>query len=117
MSVQGKNNPNWKGGVTPLNEKIRKCLEYKIWRRKGYERDNFTCQICSQKGYKLSFDHIKPFSVIMEENNITTFEQALNCQELWDLSNGRTLCFKCHTETDTYGLGVYNYKKHEYQSI
>ena len=38
----------------------------------------------------------------MEEYQIKTFEQALNCAELWDINNGRTLCKECHKKTDNY---------------
>ena len=30
-------------------------------------------------------------------------EQARNCDALWDMENGRTLCISCHRKTDTYG--------------
>lgn len=33
---------------------------------------------------------------IQEENNIKTLEDAENCEELWNINNGRTLCRNCH---------------------
>ena len=33
---------------------------------------------------------------ILKENKIDTVEKAQKCSELWDLSNGRTLCVDCH---------------------
>ena len=35
--------------------------------------------------------------------NNASREEALECTELWDLENGRTLCVPCHKLTDTYG--------------
>lgn len=78
----GEKNPNWNGGVTKLNHKIRTSLEYKIWRRSVFERDNFTCVNCGQHGGYLNADHIKPYSKFPELR--------------FDLNNGRTLCVSCH---------------------
>lgn len=88
---------NWKGGVTPLNKKIRNSIEYKQWRRAVFLRDNFTCQNCSHTGY-LEADHIKPFAYFPELR--------------FDLDNGRTLCLGCHKQTDTY-MG----KAKKYQNV
>jgi hypothetical protein len=86
----------WKGGVTPLRAMIRVSLEYKLWKRQIFERDNFTCNECNQRGGYLHAHHIKSFSQILEDNNITTLEQAIECKELWDINNGITFCRKCH---------------------
>ena len=61
-AVTGSKNPNWKGGVTKENEKQRKSIEYKLWRKAVYERDNYTCVICGcNESGKLNADHIKTF--------------------------------------------------------
>lgn len=78
----------WKGGITPINEKIRKSLEYKIWRKSVFERDNYTCVWCGAKG-EINADHIKPFAYFPELR--------------FAIDNGRTLCVPCHKTTDTYG--------------
>lgn len=101
--LRGENHPNWKGGITQVTKQIRICLEYRRWRRAVYERDNYACQLCGQKGGRLNADHIKPFSHIIHENKITTVEEAKKCHQLWDVDNGRTLCVKCHQKTHTYG--------------
>ncbi len=86
----GEKNCNWKGGITPINEAIRNSLEYKLWRKAVYERDNYTCVWCGdKKGNNLQADHIKRFSDYPELRFV--------------LDNGRTLCKKCHETTDTYG--------------
>ena len=80
-------------GTTNMNE----------WRKGVYAKDNWTCKICGVRGYTLQADHIKPFSIIFQENKIKSEKQAYDCKELWDINNGRTLCLNCHKKTDTYG--------------
>lgn len=87
--AKGERNFNWKGGKTKILEFIRFSPEYKLWRKKVFERDNYTCQNCGSKGGSLEADHIKPQSLFPELR--------------LDLNNGRTLCKKCHRETETYG--------------
>ncbi len=94
----GEENRNWKGGITPLKKQIRESFEGKEWIRKVFERDNYTCQKTKIKGKKLEAHHIKSFAKIIEENSIKTLEQALNCQELWEIDNGITLSKKAHDE-------------------
>lgn len=88
--ISGENAHNWRGGVTPINKKIRKSLEYKIWREAVFARDNYTCQFCRIRGGVLHPDHIKPFSSHPDLR--------------FELSNGRTLCASCHRKTDTWGF-------------
>lgn len=94
--VSGANHPLWKGGVTPLHNKIRNCKKYEEWRKFIIERDNFTCIECGIRGGVLNVDHIKPFSFILKEYQPNTLEEALSCIEFWDFNNGRTLCKRCH---------------------
>lgn len=98
-NFSGANNCNWKGGVTLLRDVVRKCTRYKEWRTQVFQRDNFICTQCSQRGGKLVAHHIIRFSKIMREYHITTFEEAIGCDPLWDIDNGITLCKKCHKQT------------------
>src|SRR3990167_1051067 len=80
----------WKGGVTPIHQKIRMSLEYRLWREAVFARDRYTCVWCGDdKGRNLNADHIKPFAFYPELR--------------FAIDNGRTLCVKCHRTTDTYG--------------
>lgn len=89
-AISGKNHYNWKGGITEENHKIRRSLQYRLWRTAVYERDNYCCVLCGKKSEgDIQADHIKPFSKFPELR--------------FSIDNGRTLCIKCHKATDTYG--------------
>jgi 5-methylcytosine-specific restriction endonuclease McrA len=77
--------------ITPIQNLFRKRSDYLDWRKKVYERDAYTCQVCGQRGGKLQADHIKSFALYPELR--------------LDLNNGRTLCLECHKKTETYGHG------------
>lgn len=85
---RGEKSPAWKGGVTPINQIIRTSTEYKQWRKAVFEKDNYVCKLCGQRGGKLCAHHIKPFSIFIELR--------------FDIQNGNTLCKECHKKTDTY---------------
>jgi len=81
-SIRGSKHHNWKGGITPKNRVIRTSLEYRLWRKSVFERDNYTCIWCGDnKGGNLIADHIKPFCLFPE------LRLAID--------NGRTLCKDC----------------------
>lgn len=86
----GEKHHAWKGGITPINEKIRKSFEYKLWRTAVFERDGYQCIWGGKEhGSKIHADHIKPF--------------ALYPDLRFAIDNGRTLCVECHRKTDTFG--------------
>lgn len=97
----GDKNPAWKGGVTPLQKSIRTHPRYAEWVSAVFTRDKFTCQDSGVVGGRLEAHHIKPFAQILEENHITTINEALACAELWDISNGITLSIKSHKRRHT----------------
>lgn len=90
--VSGSKSIFWKGGISPLNERIRKSGAYQEWRKSVFERDDYTCQECKQRGGELHADHIKQFAYFPELRFV--------------LSNGRTLCVNCHRQTETYGRNL-----------
>lgn len=74
-----------------LDRLARYSPEAAIWRKAVFERDNYTCQICSARNGKgvgdirLEADHIKPWAYFPELR--------------FDINNGRTLCRPCHDTT------------------
>lgn len=89
LDMTGEKCKWWKGGITPLNKKLRTSAEYKNWRKSVFERDNYTCVFCKDKrGGNLNADHIKQFAFYPELR--------------FDINNGRTLCVPCHKKTPTY---------------
>lgn len=80
----GTKNHNWKGGITPIQIKIRTSKRYQEWREKVFKRDNYTCQKCKKRGGNMNAHHIKTFS----ENQELRFL----------LKNGITFCEKCHRQ-------------------
>lgn len=80
--MRGKNNPSWKGGITPENLKIRTSAKFLNWRKQVFERDDYTCQICRIRGGALHAHHILQFSIY----------PALR----FEVDNGLTLCEKDH---------------------
>ncbi len=97
-SVGGKNHYNWKGGVSPIIRRIRVCYKYKAWRNDVFARDNFMCNDCNKKDNIELHVHHQPQSLpdLMDENKIDSMEKAMNCDKLWDINIGVTLCKKCH---------------------
>lgn len=100
LKWSGKNHYCWKGGITPLVIRIRLCAKSRNWKKDILIRDDWTCQICGKRGGDLIVDHYpKMFCDILSENKIKTFKNAMDCQELWELENGRTLCKSCNKKT------------------
>lgn len=94
---KGKDNPNWKGGITPETIIIRNSKAYKEWRASVFKRDNYTCQECNDrcgngKSVYLEAHHKKPFATHIESR--------------FDVNNGVTLCKKCHSKKPK-GVKVY----------
>ena len=73
--------PNWKGGITPENTKIRNSIEFRLWREAVFARDNWICQKTETKGGKLHSHHIQNFAQYPElrfaiDNGITLSNKA-----------------------------------------
>ncbi|MCD7852972.1 MAG: HNH endonuclease [Oscillospiraceae bacterium] len=80
----GENHWNWKGGVTPENQRQRNSKEYKEWRKSVFQRDNYICQSCGEKGGTLNAHHLNPWARFPEQRFLP--------------ENGITLCKTCHNE-------------------
>lgn len=60
----------------------RHTKEYAEWRKKVFERDNYTCRMCGKRGGKLRAHHIKRYRSAISERTV--------------VENGITLCNDCH---------------------
>lgn len=81
--LKGKDNPNWKGGLTPEQTRIRNGIEIRLWREAVFARDNWTCQKCrDNEGGNLNAHHICNFA---DYPGLRTA-----------ISNGLTICIDCH---------------------
>ena len=67
---------------TPHIKLLRHSEQYKNWSKTVRERDNWTCQKCGKRGGEMHAHHIKRFNK--------------NPKLRFDVSNGITLCNKCH---------------------
>ena len=92
-SMTGEKAYNWKGGISYGHKTGYYSSQYKEWRKKVFERDNYICQdcgICSGNGKTayLTAHHIKSFAKYPELK--------------FEVSNGKTLCEECHCKVDKY---------------
>lgn len=72
-----------RGPVVDERLKRRNYPEYNEWRRSVFERDDYTCQVCGERGRTLNAHHIQGFAKFPELRTV--------------LSNGITLCNDCHS--------------------
>lgn len=92
---------NWMGGVASGRMVIRNSYKYKSWRTEVFNRDKYTCKHCGKVGGYLYVHHIELFSKIIKELCATypllkPQDVADHYLPLWKISNGITLCGKCH---------------------
>jgi len=84
----GKNNPNWRGGISSFRQNLNNTDEYKQWRLSVFQRDNFTCRKCgSTKSGSFNAHHILP----VRDWRAPQFTM--------NVKNGITLCKGCHEQT------------------
>ena len=96
-SRKGSNNARWDGGKTKLHDSIRNLSQYFTWRLSIFQRDRFECQICGDNtGGNLEAHHKVRLNNIIKEYEIKSQKDAETCYLLWDISNGITVCNKCH---------------------
>lgn len=91
LKVSGSQNGRWKGGISSARDRDQVSLRYKQWRSSVFERDDYICQKCGQRGYRLNGHHIYHYSGYKDLR--------------YSVENGATLCKNCHFEFHTqFGL-------------
>ena len=102
----------WNKGIfalhTPLRKMLRNCSYHREWSKEIFKGDNYICQECYKRGGYLHAHHKRPFYILLKEflekyNQFSPLEDkeilfrlAERHDPFWDLSNGKTLCEKCH---------------------
>lgn len=79
---KGERSHLWQGGKTNAATLLRGSAEYKAWRKAVFARDDWTCQLCHQRGKKLAAHHIIEFA---KRRDLALI-----------VENGITLCWSCH---------------------
>lgn len=80
---QGVSVVDWTGFATPVGAMERASVRFEKWRKSVFERDNYTCAMCSKHGGSLHAHHIKTFAKYPDLR--------------YEVSNGITLCGSpCH---------------------
>lgn len=96
---RGSRNPAYLHGLSPVQLSVRKSMRYRDWRTAVYTRDGFKDLITGESiNGRGNAHHRIPFSKIWEDNNLKTFEDAMNCNALWDINNGVTMRIKTHNQ-------------------
>lgn len=82
---RGAQHPNWKGGLTPVRQRLYSTIEWRRAARRVRDRDRRSCRVCHAKGHT-DIHHIIPFRVApllaIEEGNLIL------------------LCKECHRKAD-----------------
>src|SRR3990167_3958521 len=81
VNNRGENNPFWRGGLRSSDYIERRKFSKQI-RKVVLERDDYTCQLCGERGGDLQVDHIQSWSEYVELR--------------FNIDNCRTLCSNCH---------------------
>jgi len=102
MSLGHTKEKRFNGFKTKMSLSVRNSAKYKEWRLMVFGRDNFTCRMCDVRGGYLEAHHKQSFSSILTYFNIKDLKQANDCEQLWDINNGISLCTKCHKKTDRH---------------
>lgn len=67
-----------------INSEDRDGNKYRLWRRKVFLKDNYTCTKCNKRDSTIQAHHIKSWRDYPEER--------------FNIDNGITLCFDCHSD-------------------
>lgn len=80
--------PVWKGGVK-YSRVERATYEYNTWRKRIFERDEYTCVKCGARSGSGS-------RIELNAHHILNWRDNEDCR--YDIDNGVTLCESCHQE-------------------
>jgi hypothetical protein len=85
----GDGHPAWRGGITPIRQRLFNSPAYRAWRGDVLARDRGRCRWCEADGRRtyrpLEIHHIVPVSIAPTE--------------IFNAANGITLCKPHHDQT------------------
>jgi len=88
ITHKGELNPKWKGGVD--YHRVERATDgYRVWRKAVFDRDHYTCQCCGNISSKGN-------AVELHAHHLLNWKDNIDAR--YDISNGITLCDKCHYE-------------------
>lgn len=85
---RGEGSPVWKGDKVKHERTERGTPEYREWRKKVFGRDLYTCQHCGARNGNGKY-------IRLEAHHLYDFKNYPLLR--YEVSNGVTLCAKCHT--------------------
>jgi hypothetical protein len=88
---QRENHPGWVSDRSKL--KFRPRPEGAEWRNAVFQRDNYVCQECGNRGGRLNAHHKAPYKLFPELR--------------FETENGITLCDPCHKEIHTVAAELF----------
>lgn len=103
----GKYNHRWKGGITAIDDHIRRCNQYIKWRKGRFAKNDYFSQISNGRG-TLNCHHIYPFRVILQ-SSMTKHKPLLdeykrlamaNDDRFFDLENGLVITDEEHNKIE-----------------
>lgn len=92
--VRGEDSPHWNPDYdSNLNIQYRKDADSVAWRKKVFDKDNYTCCVCHDNtGGNLNAHHLNGWNWAIDER--------------FEVDNGVTLCTECHKAFHAkYGYG------------
>ena len=85
----------WKGGISRYYKEINHSLrngEWRNWRNRVFERDNYMCQKCGIKSGNGRAVILHPHHILPVVDCVKKGKLAL----IYEITNGITLCKNCH---------------------
>lgn len=92
FNMLGNKNPSWTGGNS-YNKRSYRGSNWKIQRKKCYERDNYICQECGVKCIGRKSYKGKNGNLLIQCHHIKKYES----EEDNKINNLITLCARCHS--------------------
>ena len=92
LGAVGEKNPNWRGGMTAINNRARTGWEARQWRVESLLRANHKCENCGiDQGNECDCCGVK---ISLHVHHIKSFAKFPDVR--YDPKNSEVLCPKCH---------------------